>query len=268
MKIGRPFWPLMSVLLGLSLGGCSALGGAADDGQREPTTASDQSDGERRARVRLELASAYFSRGQLDTALDEVKLSINAKADLHEAYNLRGLIYAALGESSLAESSFKRALTLNPRDGDAMHNFAWFMCQAQRYADADALFGQALAQPQYRGTARSLLARGLCLARAGQWLQAEGVLMRGYELEPNNPSMAINLAEVLYRRADYERARVFVGRVNSQLLSVNPQTLWLAARIEHKLGNLVREREFGIELISRFPKSPEAALYEGKRFDE
>ena len=134
--------------------------------------------------------------------------------------------------------------------------------------DADALFGQALAQPQYRGTARSLLARGLCLARAGQWLQAEGVLIRGYELEPNNPSMAINLAEVLYRRADYERARVFVGRVNSQPLSANPQTLWLAARIEHKLGSLAREREFGLELISRFPKSPEAALYEGRRFDE
>ena len=268
MTIRRSFCPLMIMLWVALLSGCAEIGAAGDDGQREPTTASDQTDGERRARVRLELASAYFSRGQLETALDELKLSINAKADLHEAYNLRGLIYAALGESGLAESSFKRALALNPRDGDAMHNFAWFMCQAQRYADADALFGQALTQAQYRGTARTMLARGLCLARAGQWLQAEGVLMRGYELEPNNPSMAINLAEVLYRRADYERARVFVGRVNSQPLSANPQTLWLAARIEHKLGSLVREREFGIELISRFPKSPEAALYEGKRFDE
>ncbi len=268
MMIWRSHVLMLALLWAAVVSGCAAVGAVAEDGQREPTTASDQTDGERRARVRLELASAYFSRGQLETALDELKLSINAKADLPEAYNLRGLIYAALGESGLAESSFKRALALNPRDGDAMHNFAWFMCQAQRYADADALFGQALAQPQYRGTARSLLARGLCLARAGQWLQAEGVLIRGYELEPNNPSMAINLAEVLYRRADYERARVFVGRVNSQPLSANPQTLWLAARIEHKLGSPAREREFGLELISRFPKSPEAALYEGRRFDE
>ncbi len=257
------------ITLGLAvLQACAGVGGTTDDSQREPTTASDQSDGERRARVRMELASAYFSRGQLETALDEVKLSINAKADLPEAYNLRGLIYAALGESGLAETSFKRALQLNPRDGDTMHNLAWFMCQAQRFAEAEAMFGQALAQAQYRGITRTLLARGLCLARAGQWLQAEGALVRGYELEPGNPSMAINLAEVLYRRADYERARFYVGRVNSQPLAANPQTLCLASRIEHKLGNLLREREFGNELLSRFPKSPEAALYEGKRFDE
>lgn len=268
MTLRRWFGLLTVPFVAAVLGGCAGVGGVADDGLREPTTASDQTDGERRARVRLELASAYFSRGQLETALDELKLSINAKADLPEAYNLRGLIYAAMGEPGLAESSFKRALALNPRDADAMHNFAWFMCQAQRYADAEAMFNQALAQPQYRGTARSLLARGLCLARAGQWLQAEGVLIRAYELEPNNPSTAINLGEVLYRRADYERARLYVGRVNSQPQSANPQTLWLAVRIEHKLGNPVSVREFGGELLSRFPKSPEAALYQGKRFDE
>lgn len=233
----------------------------------ERVTASDQSDAERRARVRLELASAYFARGQVETALDELKLSINAKPDLAEAYSLRGLIYASLGDAALAEASFRRALQLNPRDADTLHNFGWVQCQAQRYADAAALFEQAMAQPQYRGVARTLLAKGLCQARAGQWLDAEISLLRSYELDPTNASTALNLSEVLYRRADYERARFYIGRVNSQPISVNAQTLWLSARIEHKLGNPSRVRELGAQLRDRFPQAPETTLYETGRFD-
>ena len=79
----------------------------------------------------------------------------------------------ALGEPKLAEESFQRALQLNPRDGDAKHNFGWFLCQQRRYAEADAEFAGALALPQYRDVQRTLLAQGICQARAGQLAEAE-----------------------------------------------------------------------------------------------
>src|SRR5207237_300352 len=41
-------------------------------------TASDESEATKRARARMDLASAYFSRGQFTTALDQVKLAIAA----------------------------------------------------------------------------------------------------------------------------------------------------------------------------------------------
>ncbi len=251
----------------LVLQACANL--SADASQPlELATESDQTDAERRARVRLELAAAYFERGQLETALDELKLSINAKADLAEAHNLRGLVYAAMNQLPLAEASFKRGLQVNPRDADTMHNYGWVLCQAQRYAESLLQFDQAIAQLHYRGTARSLSARGLCQARAGQWLQAEASLLRAYELDPANPSTAINLTEVLYRRGDFERARFHIARVNAQPPNVNAQTLWLATRIEHKLGNGERERELGSQLRSRFAQSTEAQLYESRRFDD
>lgn len=231
-------------------------------------TASDQTDAERRARVRLELASAYFARGQTETALDEVKLSIQAKPDLPEAYNLRGLVYAAMGEDRLAEASFARALQLNPRDGATLHNQAWFLCQRDRHAEAQAQFDAALALPQYRDAPRTLLARGVCYGRNGRWVEAEAALMRAYELEPGNPATGLNLAEVLYRRGDYERARFYIGRVNDQAAAANPQTLWLAMRIERKLGRDADLRVLGNRLRERFPQSPEAGLFERGRFDD
>ena len=49
----------------------------------------------------MELASAYFGRGQMTTALDQVKLAIAADPQYGEAFNLRGLIYANLGDATL-----------------------------------------------------------------------------------------------------------------------------------------------------------------------
>jgi type IV pilus assembly protein PilF len=216
----------------------------------------------------MELAAAYFGRGQLTTALDEVKLAIVADPNNAPAYNLRGLIYASLGDEQLAEESFRHALRIDPRDPDTMQNFGWYLCQRQRYPEADTLFRQALAVPQYRDASRTLLTEGICQARAGQWSQAEGTLTRSYELDPVNPSIAVNLSEVLYRRGEYERARFHIRRVNANPDIVSEQTLWLAARIENRLGNRQGVQDVGSQLRNRFPRSPEAGAYERGQFDE
>ena len=231
-------------------------------------TASDRTDADRRAGVRMELASAYFSRGQLETALDEVKLALVVNPALGEAYNLRALIYGAMGEDRLAEDSFARALQINPQDGAALHNQGWFFCQRDRFGPAQAQFAAALALPQYRDVARTQLARGLCFGRDKQWPEAEAALMRAYELEPGNPSIGINLAEVLVQRQELERARFYIGRINDVPAAANAQTLWLALRIEHKLGRPGNVRQLGDQLRERYPQSPEAALYARGRLDD
>jgi type IV pilus assembly protein PilF len=255
-------------VLGVALGlvGCVAQGPRADNPER--ATASGQTDSGRRARVRLELASAYFGRGQNDTALDEVTQALAADPDYAEAYNLRGLIYAALGDARQADESFQRALQLRPDDADTMHNYGWFLCQERRYDQAQAQFTRALAQPQYRAQTRTLLAQGVCQARAGQLPMAERTLMRAYELDPSNPVTAVNLAEVLYRSGEYERARFYIARVNEAPEQSNAQTLWLAIRIENKLDDRGRLQQLANELRGRFPQAPETLALERGRFDE
>lgn len=246
----------------------AACAGPTSGGDREIRTDSDQNSAEKRARVRLELASAYFARGQANTALDEVKLALAAKPDLAEAFNLRGLVYASMGELPLAEQSFQRALQLNPRDGDTLHNHAWFLCQQRRYDDADAQFALALVAPQYAGVPRSWMARGVCQARAGKWSDAERSLARSFELDPANPGTAFAYAEVLYRRGEYERARFYVRRVNTEPDQSNAQSLWLAARIERRIGNMNGVEDFGRQLRDRFPNSAEATLLQRGQFDD
>ncbi len=259
---------LVSGLLVALLAGCGTGVGLQGGELRDRVTASDESPDARRARVRFELASAYFSRGQVATALDEVKLALAADPTLGPAHNLRGLIYSNLGDSALAESSFQRALQINPRDGDALHNLGWHLCRERRYAEADEQFTRALATPQYREVIRTWLAQGVCQARGGRLDDAERTLTRAFEVEAGNPAISVNLAEVLYRKGEFERARYHVRRVNQVVDLVSAETLWLAIRIENRLGNRAGLNEMGNQLVNRFPQSSEARAFLRGRFDD
>jgi len=249
----RPIAALSAVML-LALAACVNVPQPGKE-RADSKTSSDQTDAERRARVRLELAGLYLGRGQTDTALDEVKRAMAAKPDMPEAYSLRGLIYASMGDVRMAEESFQRALQLAPRDGDVMHNYGWFLCQQKRFPESDEQFGGALAQ-------------GVCQARAGRWQEAERSLVRSYELDPSSPVTAYNLSEVLMRRGEFDRARFYVARINAVPEFSTAQSLWLAARIERGLGNSQSVQDYGRKLRERFPQSNEALAFEQGRFDE
>jgi type IV pilus assembly protein PilF len=258
----------MALALAALVSGCASTVRSPVEETGDHITASDESDASKRSRVRLELAGAYFGRGQMEFALDQVKLAIQIDPTQSEAYNLRGLIYANLGDDRLAEESFRRALQLNPLDADAMQNFGWYLCQRKRFDEAQVQFEQALATPRYRDGARTYLTQGICHAQAGQLELAERSLLRSSQLEPRNMSTAFTLADVLYRRREYERARFHVRRVNATKEVATAQSLWLAVRIENRLGQLRARQDLGQQLLRRFPDSREASAFERGSFDE
>jgi type IV pilus assembly protein PilF len=240
----------------------------ASGGRQDLTTTSDETPLRKRARIRLELATAYFSKGDLRTALDEVKQVLSIDGNFSEALELRGLIYDALQEPSLAEESFNRALQANPRNGSAMHNFAWFLCRKKDYEQADAMFGRAQQQGFSVPTAKTLLVRGVCQIESGKVALAEKTIARSYELDPSSAVTAYNLARVLMLQGEAQRARFYIRRVNNVPEQANAESLWLGIRIENKLGNVSERDELAGALRSRFGSSREATALELGRFDE
>jgi len=231
-------------------------------------TALDETDAAKRSRIRLELATAYFGQGQTATALDEVKRALSASPNNVQAYNLRGLIYAALGEPALADDSFRRALVLQPGEPDVLHNHGWFLCNQRRFADAGVAFAGALTQPQYRDRAKTLLAQGVCEARSGNLAASEKSLLRSFELDAGNPFTSVNLSEVLLKKGDLERARFYVQRINNMPQFANAETLWLAARIEQRRGNAAAVDELGTQLRARYPGTRQTSAFEQGQFNE
>jgi type IV pilus assembly protein PilF len=255
-----------------SAAGSALLAGCAAPAQQqeasaEHVTASDEPETRRRARIRLELATGYYQEGKTEVALDELKQAIVADPTYGDAYNLRGLVYMRLGDNRQAEESFRRALAINPRDASAHHNYGWLQCQLARYPESMQSFEQALANPLYPDKARTLMAQGLCQARAGQRDEAERSLARSYELDAGNPITGYNLARLLYTRGDYSRAQFYIRRLNNSELA-NAETLWLGIQVENRMNDTEAMGQLSEQLRKRFPQSRERQALDRKAFDE
>ena len=274
MGINTERWQLLLglvavVFASLLLGGCASNTGAGGQGDAKAdlVTESDEPEGRRRARIRLELAVGYFEQGQTTVALDELKQALSADPNFGEAYNLRGLIYMRLNQIRLAEESFRRSITLNPGDANVQHNFGWLMCQQGRHAEYMQLFARALSNPQYGDRPKTLMTQGLCQIRAGQRPEAEVSLTQSYELDAGNPITGYNLANLLFLRGDFVRAQFYIRRLNNSELA-NAESLWLGIKVDQRLDNRDAVQQLAGQLRKRFAQSRELAAYERGAFDE
>jgi type IV pilus assembly protein PilF len=251
----------------LLLSGCSTSTRSSARPLNDIVTDSDESDGRKRARIRLELAVGYFEQGQTTVALDELKQALNADPNFAEAFNLRGLVYMRLNDPRLSEESFRRALMLNPRDPNVSHNYGWLLCQQARYTESIQMFGQAISNPTYGGRSKTWLTQGLCQVRAGLLGDAEFSLLKSYELDAGNPLTAYNLSSLLFQRGQFQRAQFYIRRLNNTELA-NAESYWLGIKVERRLDNNEAMQQIAVQLKKRFPQSRELTSYERGAFDE
>jgi type IV pilus assembly protein PilF len=262
------------VAVAFLLGGCvstrtttTSLADSSSGRGNDIVTESDETSRQRRARLRMELASGYFEQGQTTVALDEIKQALVADPNNADAYSLRGLVYMRLEDAGMAEDSFRRAIAINPRDPNARHNYGWLLCQQNRYGDAAVQFTEALGVPGYTDRAKTLMTQGVCELKAGQRVQAERSLQQAYEIDAGNPVVGFNLASVLAQREEWSRAQFYIRRVNNSA-SASAETLWLGIKIERKLNNREATAQLGGQLQRRFPQSREATAYERGNFND
>lgn len=260
---------LLMLVWVMSLSGCASKSETSGviSSRGDIVTDSDETGERKRARIRIELALGYFEQGKTTIALDEIKQAIAADPGFADAYSLRGLIYMRLNDFAIAEESFNKALNLQPMDPNVLHNLGWLKCQQALYPLAIKHFGQALTNPLYGERAKTLMAQGLCQARAGMREDAESSLIKAYEYDASNPVTGFNLATLLFQRADYLRAQFYIRRLNNSDLA-NAESLWLGIKVERMLSNTGAMTQLGGQLEKRFPQSSETAAFRRGAFDE
>lgn len=255
---------LAALLAALALTAC---GTAGDRVGGDVPTASDQTDNQRRARIRLQLAVGYYEQGQLPIALDEIKQALLADPSLADAYSMRGLIYMDMGESKLADENFQQALRLLPASPDFNNNYGWFLCQNGRERESLSFFEAALRNRSYNSPAKALNNAGACSLKIGDPKAAEQYFTRAFKSEPGNPTTNFNLAKIYYDQGDYERARFYVSRLLKSD-AMPAEVLWLGIRIERKRGDRAAELSLATQLRRRHGSSAEFAAYQRGALDE
>ncbi len=252
-------------LLLLVVAGCASQSGDSS-GVDSGSIVGEVGDPRNRARIHTELAAAYYARGSMSVALEELRIATAADSSYAPAHGMFGLVHMELGENRQAEASFERGLRLSPNDPDINHNYGWFLCQSGREKESIRLFLQALRNPLYATPARSYAAAGSCSVRASNLKDAEEFFQRALKLEPDEPGSLLQLGGIRYRQGNVDDARKLVARFN-KVVAPTAESLWLALRIERKLGQRVAERGFANELRRRYPASPEYQALQRGAFD-
>lgn len=219
-----------------------------------------------RAEVHTELAANYYTRRQYDIALEELKVSVASDRNFVPAYNLLGLIHMELGETTLAEQDFRAGLKLAPSNPDVNNNYGWFLCNTKREKDAIAFFLTAAQDPHYATPHKPLTNAGICSLRLGNTPQAEDYFRQALRLAPSDGQINFNLADLNYGRGNLPQAKLHLARV---MEAPNPsaEALWLAVRLERKLGDRNAEGSYGLKLKKRYPESREAKLLQGGKYE-
>jgi len=243
----------LSFLL-IILAGCGAPGG-------QPT-ASDQLNNRAytSAKLHTELAGSYYERMQLGIALGEIDKALQADRDYAPAYNMRGLIHMDLREYKEAEEDFQQSLRLDKNDSETHNNFGWFLCQHGKELQSIPHFMAALKNPLYRTPERAYLNAGICSKKAGNNKDAEEFLQRALLLQPDLPQAKLALAELSFANGDYAAAKKHFAAFSEKADSLTAEQLWLAVRIERKVGDRNSEASYGIQLRKRFPDARETKL--------
>jgi len=226
-----------------------------------------RADAQTRADIRLQLAIGYFEQRQFAVAVEEAGLALQAVPDFSDAYSVRALAYMEMGQSKSAESDFLQAIRLAPGNPDFANNYGWFLCNDGRAAEAMPLFEAAIGNRSYRSPGKALANAGACSLKLQDAQAAERYFARAFQYEPASLATNVNLTRLYFDRNEFERARFHIGlAAKNNVLDV--QALWLAIRIERKLGNQSAENDLAAQLRRRYPSSSEYAAYQRGAFDE
>lgn len=245
------FFPLVFSLTILT--GCGTPSGG---GQASPEQAKSRAI----AKVHTELAGMYYERAQMGIALGEIDIALQADQNYAPSYSVRGLIRMALREYKEADEDFQQSLRLDGNDSETHNNYGWFLCQRGKEKESVPHFMAALKNPLYGTPERAYLNAGLCSKKAGDRKDAEEFLQRALQVQPGMPQALLAMAELSFDNGDYTAAKKYFAKFSEKSDSLTAEQLWLAVRIERKVGDRNSEASYTMQLRKRFPDARETRL--------
>lgn len=214
------------------------------------------------AQVHTELGAELMARGDLKSADQKLKLAIQFDPDFAPAHTVLAILDERVNLPGEAEQEYRRALAIDPKNGDANNNLGYFLCHHGRGKEAMTYFQRALADPFYATPAKANTNAGACLASMGDNAGASDYLRKALRMDSSYPDALYQMAQVLYAQNDAFHARAFLQRFEAQG-QATPDSLLLGYRIESRLGDADAARSYANRLRGQFPESDQAQQLSG-----
>ncbi|MEX2352748.1 MAG: type IV pilus biogenesis/stability protein PilW [Gammaproteobacteria bacterium] len=239
---------LLSLLFLVALYGCAST---VDNTSLRPRETSNEA-----ATANLNLGIEYMRNGNLERALERLNRAHQADPNYYATHNAYGLLYQRLGDNTLAERHFRRAIALNNNDSPSKNNLGSFLCQNGRYEEAEQIFLSAASNPLYETPEIAYANAGTCAMMNDDEQDAEKYFRQALSINPGVPIALIQMAQLSYAQENYLSARGYLQRYQSVARNT-AESLLLGIRVEQQLGDRDAVSSYEMMLKNNFPDSEE-----------
>jgi len=239
----------------------SAVGSTITNAAHRENAKNPPRDSHGVAVANVNLGIAYMQHGEYSKALSRLNKAKDADPDYYAVYNALGLLYQKLTDMEQAETNYKHAISLNPSDSQSLNNYGFFLCQNNRFEEAEQSFLKAADNPLYKTPEIAITNAGTCAFNKDRPDLAEKYFRAALKKNSNVAPALIQMAELSYNNDQYLDARGYLQRY-IEISGHNPKSLWLGIRIEREMGDEDVIASYTLLLRNKFPDTEEARLLE------
>jgi type IV pilus assembly protein PilF len=210
------------------------------------------------ARTRLSLGLNYLQRGETSQARFNLEKARELAPEMPEVDNALAYYYQQVGEFEQAEDAYRDALRKDHNNADTYNNFGAFLCQINKFDEAEELLLAAVKRPGYIRVADSYENLAFCALGRKDFEKYQQYLEQALRHNGVKHSIVYNLSVLNYAKGDLEKARIWQKRLQ-ELGQVSPEATLLRYMIAYQLDDKTEQQTTEKFMLSVYPTAPETA---------
>lgn len=214
---------------------------------------------EEAALANLQLGAAYLRKGDYEAALDKLQKAVDQNPELAPAHSTLALAFERMGMAGEAERHYREAIRLTQDDASIDNAYGAYLCRQGDYREAEEYFLKAAQNPRYRTPEAAWYNAGTCALREDDFERGEAHFRRALSINARYADALWQMAQLSFELDRALQSRAFLQRL-SDTTRLPANALWLAHRVELKLGDRRAAARYAQSLKTDFPDSRETAL--------
>lgn len=219
---------------------------ACSNNESKPTPKKGQA-----SEYNARLGAEYTRTGRLNLANEKLLKALDQNPNSADANHYYALLQQKLGLNQKADSYFRKALSITPKNPALLNNYGSYLCQNGQYQSATQHFMAATNDPLYTTPEFAYTNAGICIKKSGDIATAEQYFRKSLTLKPTFGSALYQMAKIKYEQGDYNRAQAFLQRYHEHNPEA-PESLSLCEQINRRLGDLNATGQCRSKLAGRF----------------
>lgn len=245
------------LLLSLNLAACVSEIYYADSDKLVP---EHRKETQEMASARVSLAMKYLQSGKMEMAKTNLVKALDIDPDHSGANYGMAYYYQTVKEQELALQYYDKAVHSQPDNGHIRNGYGAYLCELERYPEAEQEFLAAVNSKTYNQTAETYENLGTCAKRSGDMAKAKQYFERAMAHNPGRPLARLELARIALDNDDLATGEALINSYHQQF-PATAASAFLGVRLANMLHDPLLMQKYGDILTNQFPASQEAADY-------